>query len=188
MVACCLPGRLGETMDQELISFFNEHFRTIHERFVTMDERFQTVDDRFRSMDERLSETNQQIQSLREETSLQIQSLREENNLRFDQVNTRLDRVDDRIEGLETSGRHTRVLLEGLRHETHLVAEGVFALDERLKGHKQEVVHELQDLRKFVVRPYETLDFRIGVLEGWRETKERDPIELIRERFPKKAP
>ena len=40
---------------------------------------------------------------------------------RFERVDQRFDEVDERIEEVK---RHSGVLVEGLRHELHLVAEG----------------------------------------------------------------
>lgn len=65
------------------------------------------------------------------ETAQQITSFREEASRRFEQIESRLQRMED-------TDRHTLVVIEGLRHEMQLVAEGVLGLDERLQRYHSE--------------------------------------------------
>jgi hypothetical protein len=105
------------------------------------------------------------------ETSEQIESFREETSRRFEQV--------------ETAIRHTQVSVEGLRGEVRLVAEGVMSFDERLPVFRKDFEQELENIRGSIRSSYATLDRRTFALESWRERKERDPIDLIREKYGK---
>jgi hypothetical protein len=96
------------------------------------------------------------------ETSRQIEALREETT---EQI------------------RLTRVEIEGLRDQIRLVAEGVASFDEVLANFKGEVRREFEDVRALIRPAYTALHDRVRSVEMWRERTERDPIELIRERF-----
>lgn len=110
--------------------------------------------------------------------SQQIESLREETAQRFEQVDQRFEQVDTAI-------RHTHVSIEGLRREVCIVAEGVMGVDERLKPARKDYLQDFEDVRALIRTTYSNLDNRTHALESWRERTERDPIELIRERFGK---
>jgi hypothetical protein len=105
------------------------------------------------------------------ETSQQIENLR-------DQVDTRFERVEAAI-------RHTQVMVEAVRGEVRMVAEGVMASDEKLQFFRAEVKQEFDDTRSLMRSAYAQVDRRVHALESWRELKERDPIDLIREKFGK---
>lgn len=147
-------------MDQELIAYFDRHFQ----------------------------ETSRQIASLREEMTSQIGALREETAQRFEQLDGRFEQVDGRFEEVTESIRHNRVLIEGLRSDLKLIAEGTVGNNECLKAFKEQNAKDLEDLRDLVRRlPFVELGNRIRLLESWRETKERDPIDIIRERLQNKT-
>jgi chromosome segregation ATPase len=123
------------------------------------------------------------------ETSRQIQSLREETTRHFEQVDQRFEQIDQHFERVEESIRQTQVMVEGVRSDIRLVAEGAIGLDERLVTLRGEVTRGFEDVRGWIrCLPYADLASRIRQLEVWRETKERDPIEIVRERFGRKAP
>jgi hypothetical protein len=105
------------------------------------------LDTRFSSIDERFRETSQQITGLREE----FVSFREETTKNFDRVDTEI--------------RQVHVVVEGLRHEIHLVAEGVTGVGEQLDAFKTEVAREFADVRGLVRSTYTELDRRIRPLE-----------------------
>jgi chromosome segregation ATPase len=154
-------------MDQELIAY--------------LEARFTHIDERFR-------ETSQQIETLREETSRhfeQIDSRFEGIDSRFEQIDSRFEQIDSRFEKVETEIRHTQVSIEGLRREVCIVAEGVMGVDERLKPARKDYLQDFEDVRALIRTTYSNLDNRTFALESWRERTERDPIELIRERFGK---
>jgi chromosome segregation ATPase len=125
-------------------------------------------------LDTRFRETSQQIAA----TTQQVESLRRETSQRFEQVDTRFKRVESAI-------RHTQVMVEGLRGEIQMLGEGVMAADEKLQFFRAEVKQEFDDTRSLMRSAYAQVDRRVHSLESWRELKERDPIELIREKFGK---
>lgn len=77
--------------------------------------------------------------------------------------------------------------ITGLREEIRLVAEGVASFGEVLDSFKDvmkgEIGREFEDVRALIRPAYTALHDRVRAVEMWRERTERDPIELIRERF-----
>ena len=84
-------------MDQELVQYLDERFNRVDQRFDRVEQRLYAHDQRFSSIDQQFRSIDQ----------------------RFQEVN---NRIDDRFEEVK---RYTGVLVEGLRHELHLVAEGL---------------------------------------------------------------
>lgn len=112
-------------------------------------------------LDDRFRETTQQFQGLREETN-------------------------GRFENVEAGIRRMQVMVEGVRSDLQLVAEGVLGSDEKIAALQTELKTGFDELRSMIrVLPYAALQVRVQNLESWRERKERDPIEIIRERFGK---
>jgi hypothetical protein len=72
-----------------------------------LDERFQGLDRRFERIDQRFEQIDQRFEQV---------------DRRFEAVDRRFDEVNERIEEVK---RHSGVLVEGLRHELQLVAEGL---------------------------------------------------------------
>ncbi|MEO6195310.1 MAG: hypothetical protein ABIS20_20005 [Thermoanaerobaculia bacterium] len=105
------------------------------------------------------------------EASEQVEGLREETSRRFEQVDSAI--------------RQTHVTIEGLRGEVRLLAEGVMGADEKLQTFRAEVKQEFEDTRSLIRSSYAQVDRRVHALESWRELKERDPLDLIREKFGK---
>jgi chromosome segregation ATPase len=91
-------------MDQELVQYLDERFGRLDER---LDERFGRIDQRFSRIDERFDGIEDRL---------------DQHDQRFDRIEQRLDRHDERFDEVK---RHTGVLVEGLRHELQLVAEGL---------------------------------------------------------------
>jgi DNA repair exonuclease SbcCD ATPase subunit len=118
-------------------------------------------------LDTRFRETSEQIEGLREE----FIGFREETSRGF-------ERVDSAI-------RQTHVTIEGLRGEVRLLAEGVMGADEKLQTFRAEVKQEFEDTRSLIRSSYAQVDRRVHALESWRELKERDPLDLIREKYGK---
>jgi phage shock protein A len=111
-------------------------------------------------LDARFREASQQVEGLREETS-------------------------SRFERVETAIRQTQVSVEGVRSGMRLVAEGVMGADEKLQTFRAEVKQEFEDTRSLIRSSYAQVDRRVHALESWRELKERDPLDLIREKYGK---
>ena len=93
--------------------------------------------------------------------------------------------LDARFEKVDAAIRQTHVLIEGVRGEVRIVAEGVMGADEKLQFFRAEVKQEFDDTRSLMRSAYAQVDRRVHALESWRELKERDPIDLIREKFGK---
>lgn len=150
-------------MDQELIAYFDRNFQEVSRQIVglreEMTQRFEQVDARFEQVD-----------------------------ARFDQVDARFEQVDGRFEQVDEAIRHNRVLIEDVRSDLKLLAEGLVSNNECLAAFKEQTVKDLEDIRDLVRRlPFVELGNRIRLLEAWRETKERDPIDIIRERLQNKT-
>src|SRR4029077_19570948 len=128
-------------------------------------------------LEERFREIHQQFQGLREDTGQQIQGLREETAQQFQGL---------RKEMIE-SDRHTRVLVEHLHGDLQLVAKVVQGVIEQLNSFKAEVAREFQETRRMIEQPYREIDTRVRDLEIWRERTHGNALELLRERFGRKA-
>lgn len=107
----------------------------------------------------------------------------EQMDQRFEQVDRRFEQMDRRFEQVEETTRHTLVVVEGLRHELHLVAEAFVGLSERM-----EVVQlELQKPPTWFDPYFRELDKRIeGVarrvtsLETYVEQRRGDIMDAVR--------
>lgn len=157
-------------MDQELIAYLDERFREISQQLAGVRE------ENSQQIASLREETGQQIASFREETGQQIAGLREEMTSFREESSRRFEQVDEEI-------RHTRVEVEGLRGEVRLLAEGIASVEERLASFRRQVTGDIEDVRVLIRPSYSALDDRLKSLESWRERKERDPLEVIRERF-----
>jgi hypothetical protein len=146
-------------MDQELIAYFDGHFRII--------------DERFRGIDERFREASQQISDLREETRQQIAGLREETTRQF-------ERVDARFERAEETARHTVVLVEGLRHEVHLIAEAFLEVGPKMELYHNESKLSIDDVKRWMEKPFRDLDNRVRYLEVPKERQFEDVMDEVR--------
>jgi len=183
-------------MDQEMIAYFDEHFRATARqieglreemigRFEQVDRRFERVDGRFEQMDRRFEQVDgrfEQVDRRFEQVDRrfeQVDGRFEQVDGRFEQVDGRFEQVDGRFERGEEALRHTQVSVEGLRGEIRLVAEGVAHTNERLDSLKTEVAQEFSETRKMIRLGYSDLDRRVRALEARRERPDRDPTEPL---------
>ena len=132
---------------------------------------------------------------------------------RLDRVDERLDRMegrheqmDGRLDQMETEIRHTRVLVEDLRSDLRLVAEGVMGATERLEAFQDATAKGFEEVKASLTPAYKSLDGRIqsldsnvqtldsrmvslnsrvSLLEARAERQNRDVLEVIREKFGK---
>lgn len=125
-------------------------------------------------LDQRFGENAKQIEGLREE----VAGIRTELAEFREQVERRFEQVDEQI-------RQVYVVMEGLRHEVHLVAEGYLALNERLTAQQSETLLRLDEVKASIVPYYQDLNRRVGQMEGVVERHGRDVMDVIRERFGK---
>lgn len=160
-------------MDQELIAYLDQHFRGIDERF---------------------RETWRQISDLREETTRQFERIDarfEQIDARFEQVDSRFAQVDARFERVEETARHTLVLVEGLRDEVRLIAEGMLGLSESVERYREDSTLTIAQVKGWIEPYYKSLDGRIRILEGWAERQNWDVLEAVRRllgKFPQQRP
>jgi len=79
--------------------------------------------------------------------------------------------------------------IEALRSDLRLVATGVLDTSENLQVLKAKMDHELKKVYDLISRSqFQALENRIHRLEAWRESREireRDPFDIIREKFRK---
>ncbi|TSA03462.1 MAG: hypothetical protein D4R81_03310 [Nitrospiraceae bacterium] len=104
-------------MDQELIQCLDERFNRVDQRFDRVEQRLDSHDQRFDRIERRLDGHDQRFESI---------------DRQFVQVN---QRIDDRFEEVK---RHTGILVEDLRKEVHLVAEGLLTHIEVRHGEDRE--------------------------------------------------
>jgi len=119
------------------------------------------LDEHFREMSQQMEGLRQEFGGLREETSQKLDELREEN-------------------------RHTRVVVEGLRSDLQLLAEGVMANEEKASVRHAEMILEIEKVKVSIAPYYQNLDQRVSRLEQWADRQGRDAMELIREKFGKR--
>ncbi|HEX3555568.1 MAG TPA: hypothetical protein VIA62_20290 [Thermoanaerobaculia bacterium] len=134
-------------MDQDMIAFFEDRFRA----------------------------TSQQIEGLREENKQQFEHLdgrMDKLDGRMDGLDGRMDGLDGRMDRLEEQAHQTRIVMEDMRGEIRLLAEGIIGVWERQDQFKEEVTRELKGVQ-----------YRLSVLAAHTENKGRDPIAIIRERL-----
>ncbi len=127
-------------------------------------------------LDKRFRESAEQIASLREETTQQIASLREELTSFREETSRRFEHVQEEI-------RHTRVEIEGLRDQIRLLAEGIINFDERLERFRGAAQRDLDTIRGLFIPLLQSVQECVHSLEAWREARERDPIDIIKERY-----
>jgi chromosome segregation ATPase len=163
-------------MDQELRAYFDERFADINARSEIGNLRGEVG-----SLREEVGSLRGEVGSLRGETTAQFAELREEN-------------------------RHAGVLLEGMRSDLRLVAEGVVGVTEQMGANQQENRTSLQEVKEALAPFYVNLDgrvkgldqqvqsmtarmqivdARVKILESRAERQTRDVLDVIREKFGK---
>ena len=126
-------------------------------------------DQHFRGIDERFRETWRQISNLREETTRQ-----------FERIDARFEQVDARFERVEETARHTLVLVEGLHHEVHLIAEAFLEVGPKLELYHNESKLSIDDVKRWMEKPFRDLDNRIRYLEVPKERQYEDVMDEVR--------
>ncbi len=92
-------------------------------------------------------------------------------------------RQEERSAWQEEEGRHTRVLLEDVRSDIRLIAEGLVGVTERLEAQKGEMNKGFQDVKASIAPAYQDLDRRLQWLEAREERRDQDILEVVREKF-----
>jgi hypothetical protein len=120
------------------------------------------LEENFRGIDERFRETSRQISDFREETARQF------------------ERIDSRFERVEETARQTVVLVEGLRHEVHLIAEAFLEVGPKLDLYRNESTLSIDDVKRWMEKPFRELDNRIRYLEVPKERQFEDVMDEVR--------
>jgi len=145
-------------MDQEMIAYFDEHFRkteSLHQQTAQQ----------IAELHQRVEEQGRQIVDLRQE----VADLRQE--------------VADLRQKTEIKIRHTQILVEGLHDQIKILAEGFIGIEERLVEAQKEVAAEFRLVGHSIANHYSDLANRLDVVEKRTERQGRDPMDIIRERY-----
>src|SRR5439155_24428917 len=111
-----------------------------------LDHRFEGIDRRFEAIDHRFDEIDH----------------------RFDAIDRRFDDVNDRIDEVK---RHSGLLVEGLRHEVHLLAEGLDTfINVRYAQDQANIAEQFRETRALIHLSYDQLRQRVENLERNRPT------------------
>jgi archaellum component FlaC len=109
-------------MDQELVQYLDERFNRVDQRFDRVEQRLNGHDSRFEGIDQRFEQIDRRFEGI----DRQFEEVRREINERSEEVK-----------------RHSGVLVEGLRHEIQLVAEG-FAMHIQVQHVQEREYHDRQ--------------------------------------------
>jgi chromosome segregation ATPase len=148
-----------------------------------LDARFRETSQQIAATQQQIVATQQQIASLREETAQRFEQVDrrfEQIDQRFEQVDRRFEQIDQRFDAVETTARHTVVLVEGLRHELHTVAEGFLGLNERVERYAEESRLSFSKVQSWIAPYFRNLDGRVKILEGWADRQHWDVVESVR--------
>lgn len=115
----------------------------------------------------------QQIAGIQEEARREIASLREETSHRFEQI-------DSRLLKMEETGCCALAIIEELRHEMHLIAEGAVVLDDRLRHFHREASLDFDQVKGEIKPYYENLNGRQAIVERWADRQHADVMDAIR--------
>lgn len=129
-----------------------------HELIAYLDERFQRIDERFQRIDER-----------------------------FQRIDERFAKIEERLDTLETAIRHTNVLVEGLRADVHLIAEGFVGMNDRFNTFQSEATLVFDQVKGWIEPYYRNLDGRLRVVEGRAERQQGDVLDAVRRMLNKPA-
>jgi len=102
---------------------------------------------------------------------------------RLDGMDVRLGGMENRLDRLEDEVRQTRILVEGQRDDTRQIAEGIIGTNERLEAFRAEIKMHIDQVPSLISLPYVAMDGRVKALESWKERTDRDPVEIVRERW-----
>jgi chromosome segregation ATPase len=156
-------------MDQELVQYLDGRFQHLDERFERIDARFDRIeqrldghDGRFDSIEQRLDGHDRRFDSI--ELRLDGHDQRFEGiDRRFDSIVHRFDEVNQRFDEVK---RHTGVLVEGLRHDVQLLAEGLDTfINVRYAQDQATIAEQFRETRALIHLSYDQLRQRVENLE-----------------------
>ena len=91
-----LENRIDEQFEKVDQRFESLETR-MDERFEQVDERFEQIDQRFEQIDQRFEQVDLRFESMEERFDSRLAGMKEEFNGRFETMDTKLDRMNDRI-------------------------------------------------------------------------------------------
>lgn len=172
-------------MDQDLlIPFLEERFREISqqiaagrqetaERFEQMEQRFeqmeQSSDRRFEQVDRRFEQMDRRAEQMEQ----RAEQMEQRFERRFEQMDRRADRAEE-------TARHTLVLLEDLRHQVQLIAEGHVGLNERLDRLESRGTLTFEQVKGWIDPYFRHVDSRLRIFEGWADRQNLTVVNAIR--------
>jgi uncharacterized coiled-coil DUF342 family protein len=127
-----------------------------------------------------LSDEARQNRALLEKQHDEIQQVRGEIRQTREQLHDEIQQTRDQ---LHDENQQTRILLEGEHEDIRQLAEGLIGTNERLDSFRAEIAIQFDQMKSFISLPYKDMDGRVKVLESWKELSERDPVEIVRERY-----
>ena len=134
-------------------------------------------------LDERFGENSKHIDTLRQE----ISGLRQEISGIRQEVSGLRQETAARFEVVEGAIRQTHVAVEGLRGDIQLLAEGIIGMEEKAQSFRNEATSQFEEVRKSIEPYFRQLDRRVVLLEDRAAREGQAPLDIIRERFGKKA-
>ena len=106
---------------------------------------------------------------------------------RFERIDRRFEKIDERLDALDTAIRHTNVLVEGLRGDVHLIAEGFVGMNDRFNTFQSEATLVFDQVKGWIEPYYRNLDGRLRVVEGRAERQQGDVLDAVRRMLSKPA-
>ena len=89
--------------------------------------------------------------------------------------------LDAKFERMEDEIRQTRAEIKDV---LRLLANGTICIDDKLSRFREGAFQRIDDItERLLSLPYSSLESRVSFLETWRALRERNPIEIIRERL-----
>lgn len=173
-------------MDQELIAYLDRNFGEMSRQISDLREQVSGVRGEVSDVRGEVSDLREQVLGLRGEVS----DLREETTRRFsettqqisdlrEETNRQFERIDARFEKVEETARQTLVLVEGLRHEAHLIAEGYLGLNEKLDRYHSEAKLSFNQVKGWIEPYYTDLGTRVAIIERGRDRVHDDVAKAI---------
>jgi predicted RNase H-like nuclease (RuvC/YqgF family) len=175
-------------MDQDLlIPFLEERFREISQQIAAgrqeTAERFEQIDQRFERVDQRSERFEQRFEQM-DRRAEQADRRAEQMDHRFEQMEQRFERrfeqMDRRADRAEETARHTLVLLEDLRHQVQLIAEGHVGLNERLDRIESRGTLTFEQVKGWIDPYFRHVDSRLRIFEGWADRQNLTIVNAIR--------
>ncbi len=151
-------------------------------------------------LDRRFNDISLQVSSLREESAqrfgrleTRLEMLESRFDARLDAFDARLDAFDARLEAVETrleavedGVRHTQVMIEDLRHQIQVLAEGFVGLHDRVDRFQAEATLVFDQVKGWIEPYYRNLNDRVRVMEGQAERRFDDVMDSVRRILGKK--